>query len=131
MMRYHIQIYQCINILYISIIQRCWMLQAFVSWHVVICSYPQAWLKAKNEEYHERKRLQSSAAGEDKGKKEQAAKEAYDNWLQEKAKQRKQERVLERRKLEDEASSFIIRERQACEEAFKRFVFCFTTNYHD
>ena len=65
--------------------------------------------------------------GEDKGKKEQAAKEAYDNWLQEKAKQRKQERKLERRKLEEEASSFIIREREACEEAFKRLVvYCIT-----
>jgi len=82
----------------------------------------QAWLKAKNEEYLEKRKLQSSTVSEDKAEKAQAAKEAYDGWLQEKAKQRKQEREVERIKLEEEAASFIIRERQACEEAFRRWL---------
>ena len=77
-------------------------------------------MKAKNEEYLEKRRLQSSTVSENKAKKAQAAKEAYDGWLQEKAKQRKQEREVERIKLEEDAASFIIRERQECEEAFRR-----------
>ena len=35
---------------------------------------------------------------------------------------------MEKKKLEEEASTYVIRERQACEEAFGRFVLYFVTN---
>lgn len=80
----------------------------------------KAWLRTKNEEYLEKRRSLKSSKNQGESEKDEAAKKAYDLWLNEKAKQRKQERELEKRKLEEEASSFVIRERQACEEAFKK-----------
>ena len=55
-----------------------------------------------------------------KEKRNKAAQDAYEVWLHEKSKQKKQEKEMERRKFEEEVSTYVIRERQTCEEAFNR-----------
>lgn len=68
----------------------------------------------------EKRKSQRPSDDQQKVEKDKAAKEAYEAWLNEKSKQRKQERETEKKKLEEEASSYVIRERQECDEAFRR-----------
>ncbi|XP_065056886.1 coiled-coil domain-containing protein 181-like [Rhopilema esculentum] len=83
----------------------------------------QAWLKIKNEEALEKRKYlglkNDSKLKEDRNK---AAQDAYEVWLHEKSKQKKQEKEMERRKFEEEVSTYVIRERQTCEEAFNRWL---------
>ena len=83
-------------------------------------NHEQAWLRAKNEEAEERRRSMKKESNDGKEERIKAAEDAYRSWMAEKSKQMKQERHIHRIRLEDEASSYVIRERQACEEAFNR-----------
>ena len=54
--------------------------------------------------------------------KESNAQSAYSEWLSVKRQQDKTLRQLEERRREEEASQYTIRDRQLCDEAFRRWV---------
>ena len=77
-------------------------------------------MKAKNDEALASRKRRDDGDENDKEYRNKAAEDAYKSWLTDKAKQKKHEKTLERFKQEEEASSYVIRQRQACEEAFNR-----------
>ena len=52
--------------------------------------------------------------------KREAAQSAYQKWLDEKEALMKEERKMERIRLADEAQSYVIRDRDMCEKAFRK-----------
>ena len=83
----------------------------------------QAWLTAKTEEAKEMQRLAKLNQPDPNiaVEKAQAAQEAYNEWLETKRKQSKANRLLENSRKADEAAQYIIRDRELCDEAFRRW----------
>lgn len=84
----------------------------------------QAWLFAKNQEAKEQ-RLEAEKNKPDPNipvERAKNAQSAFNEWLRTKQKQSKTERELEKSRIEEEASQFLIRDRELCDEAFKRWV---------
>ena len=86
------------------------------------CLFLQAWLYAKVEAAHQA-RLNQPDPSIEKQKKVERLKEAntaYTEWLEMKRKQDKALREVEGRRRADEAAQYAIRDRQLCDEAFRR-----------
>ena len=86
------------------------------------CLFLQAWLFAKVEAAHQA-RLNQPDPSIEKQKKVERLKEAntaYTEWLEMKRKQDKALQEVEGRRRADEAAQYAIRDRQLCDEAFRR-----------
>ena len=86
------------------------------------CLFLQAWLYAKVEAAHQA-RLKQPDPSIEKQKKVERLKEAntaYTEWLEMKRKQDKALQEVEGRRRADEAAQYAIRDRQLCDEAFRR-----------
>ncbi|KAJ7363657.1 hypothetical protein OS493_009819, partial [Desmophyllum pertusum] len=81
-----------------------------------------AWLYAKVESAHQARLNQPDPNAEKQAKevRESDAQGAYSEWLDTKRKQDKAFRQLEGRRRAEEASQYAIRDRQLCDEAFRR-----------
>ncbi|XP_031572604.1 vicilin-like seed storage protein At2g18540 [Actinia tenebrosa] len=84
----------------------------------------QAWLTAKLEEARERKRQEELNKTDDslRERKTIEAQQAYEDWLASKRQQYKVTREYEERRQSEEARQFMIRDRQLCDEAFRRWL---------
>ena len=82
----------------------------------------QAWLYAKFETARQErlKRPDPNIEKEAKMARQNDAESAYSEWLDMKRKQDKSLRQLEEKRREEEASQYAIRDRQLCDEAFRR-----------
>ncbi len=96
-------------------------LKFFTSKFILSCLL-QAWLYAKVEMAREARlnRPDPNIEKQAKEAKESDAQTAYNEWLDIKRKQDKALRQLEEKRREEEASQYAIRDRQLCDEAFKR-----------
>lgn len=86
----------------------------------------QAWLYAKVEMAHQARLNKPDPNLEKQAKeaKESEAQTAYSVWLDTKRKQDKALRQLEESRRAEEASQYAIRDRQVCDEAFRRWASC-------
>ena len=87
-----------------------------------ISFYVQAWLIAKNEEAreHRREAEKNKADPNIQIRRAESAQGAYDEWLRNKRQQTKSEQELEKSRMEEQAAQYLIRDRELCDEAFKR-----------
>lgn len=53
-----------------------------------------------------------------------SAQHAYEEWIKTKRKQEKMEKELEKSRKEEEAAGYLVRDRELCDEAFKRYHKC-------
>ena len=83
----------------------------------------QAWLMAKDIEAKEQKKEAEKNKPDPNIPIERAksAQSAYEDWMKSKRKQTKVEKELEKSRKEEIAAGYLIRDRELCDEAFKRY----------
>lgn len=84
----------------------------------------QAWLHAKIEAARQARSMQPDPGIENEKKeaRQKDADSAYSEWLDTKRKQDKAMREMENKRRVDEAAQYAIRDRQLCDEAFRRWL---------